>query len=105
MLIIPSSGKTSWTTLPKITLLLIIANFIIFFSFQGNDYQDYMDAETYYMESKLGEIETSLYLQYLRQTGQDEKVSQLLIFPEDKEFTTMIVHNEIENDNIFLQKV
>ncbi|MFC1837314.1 rhomboid family intramembrane serine protease [Thermodesulfobacteriota bacterium] len=105
MLIIPSTGKTSWTNLPTVTLLLIAINVVIFFSFQGNDYQDYIDAETYYMESNLGKIETSLYSQYLSQTDQDEKVSQLRQFSKDEETLIRAVHGEIEGDAVFLQKI
>lgn len=67
MLVVPVSGKISWRNPPFVTILLILMNCFIFFSFQGEDDVKYYQAYTYYDESGLADIELRHYLLYARE--------------------------------------
>ena len=64
MLLVPISGKISLRNPPVITIVLIIINCIVFFVFQFNENQIYWEAEEYYRESGLLDLEIDAYLKY-----------------------------------------
>jgi len=72
MLIVPISGKISLRNPPIVTIALILLNCIIFFAFQLSDSKIYMDAEEYYFESGLSDIEIDAYLKYKYTAEQQE---------------------------------
>ncbi|MEN8243424.1 MAG: rhomboid family intramembrane serine protease [Thermodesulfobacteriota bacterium] len=100
MLIVPVSGKISLRNPPVITIALIILNCIIFFAFQFNENQIYWEAEEYYRESGLLDIEIDAYLKYRYTAEQQdamfagsEKISQ------EKRFT---LYSEMRQDWEFM---
>jgi membrane associated rhomboid family serine protease len=65
MIFIPFFGKIDWSNPPLVTFLLIIANCLIFFTFQGNDNDLARQAYEYYLDSELPDLEMPLYVKYL----------------------------------------
>ena len=63
---LPLDRKPDWRHPPLITLLLILANLMVFFVWQINDNQYEHEARNYYFSSDLPEIELSAYQQYLQ---------------------------------------
>ena len=108
MLLVPISGKISLRNPPVITLSLIILNCIIFFVFQFNENKTYWEAEEYYRESGLLDLEIDAYLKY-RYTPEQrgaifagrEKMSQEKRFRlysemhQDREFMHMLEGEQI----------
>jgi membrane associated rhomboid family serine protease len=65
MLLIPITGKISWRNPPIVTIGLIVINCLVFFMFQFNEGRRYLEAEQYYFDSGLAQIELDRYWQYL----------------------------------------
>ena len=76
MLIIPITGKLSWRNPPYVTIALILINCLVFFIFQMGDYQRLFEAEAFYFESGLAEIELPRYLDHLEKTGDSDASSR-----------------------------
>jgi hypothetical protein len=74
MLIVPLTGKWSWKNPPWITLLLILANFFVYFVLQSGDAEKARDATDFYLSSGLGEIETASYLNYLNAAKRESEI-------------------------------
>ena len=66
MLIIPVPEKLSRRNLPWITILLILVNCFVYFSFQWSDTARYSDAQRHYFTTKLAEIEMTAFSAYRR---------------------------------------
>ena len=64
MLIIPIIGKISLRNPPVVTILLILINVGIYFGFQFGDMAASLDAQQYYFESGLVEVELPRYLAF-----------------------------------------
>lgn len=62
---LPLDRKPDWRHPPLITLLLILANLLVFFVWQLNDDQYQHEAISYYFSSDLPEIELTAYQDYL----------------------------------------
>ena len=62
---LPLDRKPDWRHPPLVTLLLILANLVVFFVWQINDDQYEHEAVSYYFSSDLPEIELTAYRQYL----------------------------------------
>jgi membrane associated rhomboid family serine protease len=75
MLIIPITGKLSWRNPPIVTLVLIILNCLVYVLFQMNDNRLFMEAEVYYFDSGLADIEVARYVED----------RQLDVLPDDPE--------------------
>lgn len=67
MLIIPFDRKIDWKNPPLITLLLLLANCLVFLLFQLDDDQQVFAAEEFYISSGLQEIELPHYQAYIWQ--------------------------------------
>lgn len=67
MLIIPIEKKPDWRRPPLATLLLILLNCLVFFSYQGDDEQRWQTAIEFYQQHDLLGHEAELYLQYRKQ--------------------------------------
>jgi len=63
-MLIPFDRKPDWRHPPLVTLLLIVANGLIFTLFQSDDGQRMRDAIRYYFESRLDRIELPRYVDY-----------------------------------------
>jgi membrane associated rhomboid family serine protease len=79
MLILPLHRRVGWNNLPVVTLLLVIANTLIFLLAQLDDQKELEQAVGYYQTSGLYEMERPGYLNYLDEindidylTGQHE---------------------------------
>ena len=103
MLIIPVSGKIGWKNSPLATLMLLVANCLVFVVFQLNDGENRIAAEQYYFDSGLAEIEIPLYADYLKAEGK--------IAPEQQDIeamdveAAMAVHMAMEEDAAFLDRL
>ncbi len=66
MLIIPVEQKPNWRRPPVVTLLLILANCLIFFLYQLSDYDRIDQTVEAYKESGLYQQERDLYMRHIR---------------------------------------
>ncbi|MCG8426453.1 MAG: rhomboid family intramembrane serine protease [Chromatiales bacterium] len=88
MLIIPFDRKLDWKNPPIITLLLLLANVLIFLFFQLDDDQQMAEAGELYKSSGLQEIELPHYkghLQSLEEAGEfgvSKRLVDLELFPD-----------------------
>lgn len=64
MFIVPLTGRVSWRRPPVVTIALILINCLIFFLFYFSDIQRLIEAEQYYFDSGLAEIEVQAYIDY-----------------------------------------
>ena len=71
MLIIPLTGKISWRNPPAVTICIILINFLVFFFFQSGEKKLFFEAQEYYFESELAEIEVRRYIEYAKQKPED----------------------------------
>lgn len=71
MLLIPLTDKISWRNPPIITILLVLINCLVYFLFQFNDNEKYVEAEEYYFNSGLAEIEIAQYVKYRNPSNND----------------------------------
>lgn len=71
MLLIPLTDKISWRNPPIVTIFLILINCLVYFIFQFNDNQKYFEAEQYYFNSGLAEIEIKRYISYRNPSNND----------------------------------
>ena len=101
MLIIPVTRKLGLRNPPVVTLLLILANCLIFFAFQLDDNRLFLEAELHYQKSGLAKIEIPLWLDHLSATGNtDVRIPEN---PFEGQQTLIALHREMENDFIFMQ--
>ena len=78
MLIIPIIGKISRKNPPYVTIVLILINILVYFTFQWNDPEKIGKAYEYYMTSDLPKIELLYYQAYV----DENKVIPILDFPK-----------------------
>lgn len=119
-LIIPSERKIDWSHPPRVTLVLIIINILVFLFLQQNDNQKLEDALQFYMKSPLMEIELPLYRQLKSQqknqstssVNADDIFKMLFDFQwQQKLKSGLITKNDplydswYENRKIFQQKI
>lgn len=74
MFFIPFFRKVEWSNPPLITILLILANCLIFIIFQSRDDEYTEQAYEFYLQSELPDIEIPLYFDYLNRNQQSQKV-------------------------------
>ena len=72
MLIIPLTNNISKDNPPLITILIIAINCFIFFFIQSGDSRDHHRAMQFYLDSGLGSIEVSRYLNYVEMNKNKE---------------------------------
>lgn len=98
MLLIPLTGKNTWKNPPVVTICLILINCFVFFSFQSNDTNKQVEAETFYFESRLAEIELFRYVHYLNNNRGDQ-IPDIDRLKEDEIFE---LHRQMRRDKRFL---
>jgi membrane associated rhomboid family serine protease len=69
MPLIPIAGKNLWKNPPVITMCLILVNCFVFFFIQSGDTKREIEAESFYFQSHLAQIEISQYIRYLNESG------------------------------------
>lgn len=72
MVLIPFDKKFDWKKPPVITLLLIVINVLIYFTFQFNDDTKIDDARQFYYRSGLDNIEIPRFKEALKEQGEHE---------------------------------
>ncbi len=108
MLIIPLTEKISFKNPPYITIFLIIVNIFIYFAFQLNDNENFYNAEKYYFESGLAEIEIPEYQKYMKTRKDHEEIrwpDQSELSRKEFEKQLYALHRKIETDRGFLIKL
>jgi membrane associated rhomboid family serine protease len=65
MLFVPLTGKISWRNPPFVTISIIIINCLVFFLWQKDEEKLFLQAETFYFNSGLADIEIPRYIEYL----------------------------------------
>jgi membrane associated rhomboid family serine protease len=86
MLIIPLARKLDWRRPPLITLLLILANLLIYAVSEHRDQQSFERAVRYFLHSPLAQIEPPLYIRYLhdeRSLEEEQRLREALRQGED----------------------
>jgi membrane associated rhomboid family serine protease len=86
MLIIPLARKLDWRRPPLITLLLILANLLIYAVSENRDQQSFERAVRYFLHSPLAQIEPPLYIRYLhdeRSLEEEQRLREALRQGED----------------------
>jgi membrane associated rhomboid family serine protease len=81
MLILPLHKPLDLDNLPWLTLLLVLANVLVFAMFQAGDSGRIEQVHAYYVDSGLAGIELPAYERYLRESGRDEQLAELQELP------------------------
>ena len=103
MLIIPMTDKLSWRNPPIITISLVLINCIVFFLFQFNQYDQYVEAENYYIESGLMDIEVNKYAEYKYTVEQRESMARFSKEIQQRKRRNMV--REMRQDQVFMLKI
>lgn len=103
MLIIPVTDKISWRNPPIITISLVLMNCIIFFLFQFNQYDQYVEAENYYVESGLIDIEINKYIDYKYTAEQREAMAGFSKIIQQRKRRN--IYREMRQDQVFMLKL
>jgi len=83
MLFIPFDRVVNWARPPIITILLILMNVFIYFTFQSNENKVMMDGYEYYIKSGLNKIEYPFYEKYKEQGKAVESTFHATDLPDD----------------------
>lgn len=83
MLILPLHRPLTRATFPFVTALLIVANVLVFFGWQGGDEAAMASARQHYLHSELARHEVPAYGRYLARTNQVDALNELDAMPED----------------------
>ncbi|WP_434213234.1 rhomboid family intramembrane serine protease [[Pseudomonas] boreopolis] len=86
MFILPLHKPLDRETFPWITMLLVLANVLVFFGLQAGDDAAFARARAYYLESGLGRYELPAYERYLQQAGRGDALAELRRQPEPLRF-------------------
>jgi membrane associated rhomboid family serine protease len=100
MLIVPLTGKISRKNPPFVTIALVLFNTLIFFAFQLNDTERLYEAEAFYFDSGLAEIEVPHYL-----ASRGYELSEAVELIGSDEEALLTGHHELESDARFLEKL
>lgn len=97
---LPLDKKPDWHHPPVITLILVLANVLLFYTWQSNDEQYDREAFEYYIDSGLIQSELKAYL---ADKGQSERLSQQDL--EHGSHTAMDVFDEMRRDGDFQHRL
>lgn len=90
MLLIPFDRKLDWKKPPLITIMLVIVNVVVYFTWQSSENSQTEELYDYYHESGLGEIEYPAFKKFLRANNQLKDFSG---YPEH-DWILLITHYE-----------
>jgi len=104
MLIIPLTNNISKNNPPLITIIIIAINCFIFFFIQSGDSRNYHEAMQFYLDSGLGSIEVSRYLNYVEMNKNKE-----ILHSSDKnkasKRTVSRYYSKMIKDSTFMHKL
>lgn len=103
MLIIPLSRSPDWRRPPLVTLLLILANFLIFFGLQSGDQKREEKAFAYYAASVLPSIELPRYVQQLQSDGRHAQAERARKSLAAQRWPEVLA--AMENDQAFMKRL
>jgi membrane associated rhomboid family serine protease len=104
MLIIPLTNNISKHNPPVITIIIIAINCFIFFFIQSGDTRNYHEAMQFYLDSGLGSIEISRYLDYV-EMNKNKKISHSSDKNEVSVKTVSRYYNKMVTDTAFMHKL
>lgn len=84
VLILPLHRPITRATFPLATVLLMLANVLVFFGGQAGDGPALEQVQRYYVQSGLGGYEAPAYQRYLRRSGQHRALAELQAVPQDE---------------------
>ncbi len=82
MLILPLHKPLNLATLPLVTMLLVVANAMVYFGWQLGDADRIEAAQAWYRQSGLGGYEVPAYEKHLRLTAQRDALAELEAVPD-----------------------
>lgn len=82
MLIVPLHKPLNLATFPRVTMLLVVINVLVFFGWQLGDDSKMEAALAGYQQSGLSDYEVPAYEKHLRFTAQSERLAELEALPE-----------------------
>lgn len=97
---LPLDKKPDWHHPPLVTLILVLANVLLFYTWQSNDERYDQEAFEYYLKSGLIQTELKAYLIDKRQT---ERLSRQDL--EHGTHTAMVVFDEMRRDGNFQRRL
>lgn len=86
MFILPLHKPLNRETFPWVTMLLVLANVLVFFGLQSGDPAAFARAQAYYVGSGLGGHELPAYGRYLQRSGQGDVLAELREEPGARRF-------------------
>ena len=102
MFFIPFFRKIDWANPPLVTILLIVANCLVFIIFQSNDDKYTEQAYAFYLQSELPDIEIPLYFDFLKQNNHWQKVEDYQAVMKQGEEYRLAVAVPLQQDNKFM---
>lgn len=81
MLILPLHKPLNLSTLPVVTVLLVLVNIYVFFAWQAGDEEKVQATQAWYQQSGLAEYEVPAYEKHLRLGAQSEALAELQSVP------------------------
>ncbi len=103
MFILPLANKTGKKKLPVATILIILINVVVFFTFQSGDERRYTGAAEYYIESGLAKIEIPEYVNHLKAKGKPADKPGIKEPPTARDYPRL--HVLMAEDAAFLKKL
>ncbi len=104
MLIIPLTNNISKNNPPLITIIIIAINCFIFFFIQSGDSKHHHEAMQFYLDSGLGSIEVSRYLDYMG-INKNKKILDQSGRNEVSESTVSRYYSKMITDTTFMHKL
>ena len=104
MLIIPLTNNISKDNPPLVTILIISINCFIFFLIQSGDGINHQQAMQFYLDSGLGSIEVSRYLNYV-ETNKNKEILHSQYRNKVNKNTVARHYAQMLNDGTFMRKL
>jgi membrane associated rhomboid family serine protease len=99
VLILPLHRPLNRANFPRVTVLLVLVNVLVFFILQSRDHETAQLAHDYYRESGLATIEAPLYDRHLEEVGNDEQREMLAQVPA--ELRPLLRERWMQHDEVF----